>query len=592
MFAGAPIRLSPPGAEGLPRTRPALFAAGAVAAAWLLAAPVLAPTYGPNDDPVLSLIVSGRVLTLDADPHLFFSHIVVGRLLTSLHRTWPGVPWYGLYLIAGLVLAQVALAYAALLASSRPRVGALVVVHFLGAGLVLLSYFTFTVVATLMAAAGVLLGAVAARLPPTPRTRAVFLAASALAVCASLVRFEALFLALLLTAPAAAVLAAGMPRSREALAWAGAAALAAGGLRLLDAWTYARDPEWSLFTRFNAVRVLFTDYPLRPPDSPGAAAVLAQVGWQPADQRFLSTWWFHGDPEVYSLANLEHVAAGVGLPSLAERWLRAEDILWTWARDRRVVALVLLTAALVLACPRGRARLAVALSALTALGILAVLAWLVRAPAPVVLAVACTPSAVALVVAGAPRGGALGRPRVLLVTVLGAAAASQGAVAHARAAEARRAARADVARALEELRPTPESLFVAWGTAFPFEALSPLESPQALAPMRILSVGWSQRTPLAQRMLSAYGYGDALDALASGGPVVLLAPRSVLSRINEYMQRRRRVRLRWHQAFAAGEWGAYRAAAEPLRGAPAPPSRAVVVALESPVRRDHLRDAP
>jgi hypothetical protein len=93
-------------------------------------------------------------------------------------------------------------------------------------------------------------------------------------------------------------------------------------------------------------------------------------------------------------------------------------------------------------------------------------------------------------------------------------------------------------------------------------------------------------------MLSAYGYGDALDDLASGGPVVLLAPRSVLSRINEYMQRRRRVRLRWHQAFTAGEWGAYRAAAEPLRGAPAPPSRAVVVALESPVRRAHLRDAP
>ena len=86
--------------HGLALRRPLLAAILLVVPLILLAIVVFRPSYDTNDDPVMSLIVSGKVVSQQPDEHMVFTHFLIGLVLKNLYLLLPAIPWYGIYLFA------------------------------------------------------------------------------------------------------------------------------------------------------------------------------------------------------------------------------------------------------------------------------------------------------------------------------------------------------------------------------------------------------------------------------------------------------------------------------------------------------------
>jgi hypothetical protein len=556
---------APPSTRG-PGRRPLATACAVVAAAWLLALPVLRPSWGPNDDAVMAMIASGRGIAVAPEAHVVFSHIVIGHALAGLYAAWPGAPWYGLYLLAVLFAAHVALAWAALAAAPGRRVALAFAAYFASVGLAQLAYFSFTGVAVLAAGAGLLVAARGLHRPSASSRAAALAAGAALALLGLMIRLEAPFLALGLFGPAAWLCAARAGRTRAVFAFGAALVLLSGGLRALDASAYAPGTAWGEFRQFNTVRKRFTDYATPSPER--AADALRQVGWRAADYRFLTLWWFHGDPAVYSRATLERLAALLDMQGPFAPQEHAARRLREALLDRRSLAAFLAAAALLVAArPRSVFVLAAALPAAV---LLAALLWLLRAPPAVCLAVTSAPAALALALGGGPPASR-SRGRLALAAALALFAAWLGVGEHRRAAAVRREVRTALGALLGALGSPPRGSVVAWAGALPFEALSPLESMGALGRLRVLVIGWPQRTPLARELLAREGALDALDLLARREDALLVAHPAVLPEIAGYLRRRRGLAVEFEEALRFPNVQVLRVRARPA-DAPPPPA--------------------
>jgi hypothetical protein len=65
-------------------------------------------------------------------------------------------------------------------------------------------------------------------------------------------------------------------------------------------------------------------------------------------------------------------------------------------------------------------------------------------------------------------------------------------------------------------------LHVEWAGAFRYEAMLPLEDQSYLAGVRLYSLGWPQRSPVADGMLRRLGIGDVVRSLYERDDVGLL----------------------------------------------------------------------
>jgi hypothetical protein len=469
------------------------------------------------------------------------------------------VPWYGLHLLSLQVVAAIALLYAGLRVAPGGHTMLLFLAYFCVAGLDFLTRVQFTGAAFVASQAGLWL-ALSLRRPPA-RGRAPWLALAAAAlflmVAGSLVRFEAFALAAALTVPAGIVVMRGVDHKTTAAVGGVviAAVVAALALRAYDRAYYERDAGWRDFRAFNDALRPVLDYGQANEYAPRTAAAFRSVGWSRNDHRLLLQW-FHPDDGVFTAAKLRALVARNPLPT-RDRLARLPRELQAIAADAWTLCLLLVLPLLVVVRagePRAR-RALVAAAATAAL----VLLWLVlfrKTPPQVFLPILSFPGAVAVCLAGRPLPARTG---TLLAAVL-ALAGVAGSVTSARSVSARAAAyRQTSLRSLFALE-SPPRLIVSWATDFPLDAIAPLDPPSTIGGLRLFSTGWPQRTPVAKRMLSSFGAGDVLEALAWRPQVALVAPRWVLPHLAQYARRHRGWELRFVAEPTTSGLGLFRVA--------------------------------
>ena len=137
--------------------RPLAAAAGISAALWTAFFLLFSPRFATNDDPLIAMLPAGTGFAAAPDEHLIFTNVLIGLALERLYAAAPGLPWYGLYLLATHVLAQTALLYAALRAGPRASRIALYFLWFAVAAVPFANNLQFTVTAFVAAQAGLLL---------------------------------------------------------------------------------------------------------------------------------------------------------------------------------------------------------------------------------------------------------------------------------------------------------------------------------------------------------------------------------------------------------------------------------------------------
>jgi hypothetical protein len=536
---------------------PLRFALLAVLALLAISVAAFRVSYETNDDVFLTMIVAGKGFCTAPDEHLIFSNILVGHALKRLYLAFPGVPWYGCYLLLTHYLAQVAVLYGTLVAephaqgpddSRRRSAGrrlAAYLVYFAVVELVLLNNLQFTSTAFLAAQGGILLGWLAATAPAHWRTarRLVLLsAAAALVVLAGLIRLESLCLALLVAAPLGLLMWRRV--ARGALV-PGALAAAAAAVLVLTARgynqaAYENDPAWKGFYAYNALRCRFNDYGWTS-HTPQTAHVFEAVGWSKNDHDMIARWFFD-DPERYSEAKLSAALA-------AYPWKTARltgDYLWQAVRrplrDRSVwaVALVMPFFLAGIGGPRD-ARRAILACAVVAVALVVLVSVNNKVPPlRMYFPMLAFPLSMALLFADS---GALvterqkssvglraaldawrAQPRLAqVVVVLLVVGTSMGVYRQARRSVRVERERAALTAFLAEARVESRNLYVCWEAALPFELVSPLDGLDSWSGVSVLNLTWTQRTPWQDDLKRRFGISCLARAMFERDDVVLVA---------------------------------------------------------------------
>ncbi len=474
---------------------------------------VFTPGYMQNDDVVMAMIASGRGLALQPDAHLVYINVLLGQLLRQAYTWAPALPWYGLLLITALAGAQVALVRALLARAGQRRAGLLLYsAYFVAVACLFVVRLEFTAVAGLVAGSGITLWIAGLGSEGGGQERgrgSGLLVPASLLLLGGLLRFDALLLALVVAAPLCIDrLVRLRRRAVRPLGGLLAVLLACVALHLVDRGVYDRDPGWREFRELNAWRARIVDYGAGG-DGPEGQALARGVGWSANDALMLRRW-FYADRRVFPIDAMRTLVgeAPVTRPDAAE----VQDRIRDGFRYPSFLP-VLLVLPLLVASGGGGGRVRVLLLTLVpAVAVLAALSVYMRAPEHVGLpTLAFAPTA--LLVASGPRR----RDRRDALWWLSAALALAAVVIAARQSRhdtvSARQENAELRASLAMLPPGPQRLYVDWAGTFRYEAILPLEDTSYLSGLRLYSLGWPQRSPIADRMLQAFRIDDLFRSL-------------------------------------------------------------------------------
>ncbi|MFH1329790.1 MAG: hypothetical protein ABIJ48_03935 [Actinomycetota bacterium] len=474
----------------------------------------LTPLYETNDDVAMQAVVDGT-LTGEPLPHVILSNVILGLILRSLYRALGWFPWYGAYLYLLHLAALVALVYV-VLSGHRERLGLRLLM--LG-GVVAVFHIPmwmslqFTSTAFLLGATGVVLFRSVADRVSAPWVPIV--AAGAMVGISWWVRWRSAAGVLLLAVP---ILAPALRRTnwRRFVAFAGVVLVFVVAGAAFQAAYYGGQPEWQEYFTFNAVRgQLHQTNALLEVDS----TVLSQVGWSDNDLHMFDNWFFT-DAGVFETADLEAIAAAAPDPfraAAAASRLRAQA--QGWPGGLRVALTAILGGLLWL--NGGRRLRIVVVSATLVFG----------AAAFYLAATAKLPPRVALpmlaFLAVSFLGGICRDPRAMpdpttdhvrpawwwAAVIVSAGALTVGGLDAAASRERNEAHQVRIGRQLAALDAVdPAGAFVAWaGEVTRWD--SPL-SPWTRSGPHLIPLGWMQRSPAADAVLTRYGIGDLYTAIA------------------------------------------------------------------------------
>ena len=494
-----------------------LALAGAVTAASVF---LMAPRFGVNDDLSMAAVADGSYFG-QPYPHLVFSNVLLGLLLSTLYG-WAGtIPWYGMYL-ATVQFAALAVVFYLVLSeggSRRSRLPGLAA--FAGLfGLWLATNLGFTSQGLMLAIAGVVL-----YLARGQRRSAVVVAAL-MAGASTLLRWDSLLGALALALPFLIWALWRLPRWNQALFAGIVAAVVVSGVVFQKAY-YAGDEAWQEYSSFNQARGSVMERHAWQRDD----ALLAEIGWSRNDAAMFASH-FYLDAEVFSTADVEVLAGKAIEPRALGTALRG-----TW-REHTDTAVELagwgLVAALAAAAALARGRRSLLFAAVVpvwTLGVTVALVMFRKLPDRVGVPLLAFAALMLLVrplvpptdTAPPPRHRArwLAAAACALLTV--ALAVTGVALAVAGTGE-RRAGDEWITRTLEGFAAAdPEGVFVSWGAQLHFAARSPWHAPVLDGP-RLIPLGWHQRSPLEAAWLRRLGIDDAYAAVAAGDGVYLPIP--------------------------------------------------------------------
>lgn len=278
---------------------------------FLLFTVFLFPYYEENDDNSLSNIVSGAYGKPSS--RMIHTNIVVGKFLSTLTELVPTIKWYTVFLYCILFLSFCVLTYVII-----KRCG-----YFgLYGSIIILTYFgyecyvaiQFTKTAGLASVAGMI--AIIYVLEGTQRNWVLLFIGSILAVCGSMIRFDAFGMVLVLMSimGIAGLLSKYMYNRADKKKGILEGAkyifvffvifLLAGGLKYYDYCMYEYEPEWKVFKEFDEKRSDLLDYGI-PPYSEHAEEY-AKINVSENDLKMLSDWNF-ADPDFYSSSLLNKI---------------------------------------------------------------------------------------------------------------------------------------------------------------------------------------------------------------------------------------------------------------------------------------------
>ena len=551
-------------------------------AAWASVSP---PFYMENDDVAIRMALEGR--TVPGQPPTGFAlgiHAALGWTVVAMQRVLPAIPWWDVMLAATLLWALavlVALVWNALGPDWLARttaIGALVVAMGpFAAGL------QFTISSTLAGGAAVLLILTELR-SPGPRP-GVLLMACCLFVAGLLIRPSG--------APAGAVVAGvlSVPLVRgngRQLAFVagivGAACVSFLAATYTDGMLYRMSAEWAAYYRYNGIVRLvewggdFWHYSPR---------IRESVGWSPNDWLMLSAS-FGIDPVIHGLDRVTtayEAQAATGRTFEVLSWIlgHATDAplarVWDLLTNFPLIALVGGTVLAAYGTRRAAAE-AVAVAALFCLLCFAIevtfdrLPWRLLGPLQIIFVASLVVTIGTSRRIAVPVFGVLALGAIVAIGVPVLSATTRQAAE--RASRSQEVADGEVA-ALQRLSP---SLVIFHAGSFPREYWwQPFHPPPASLP--VVALGWNNQNPQVQRFLTDTGRQPLLRALCTSPAIVIVAERSSLDVVTEYLKEHFNTPVGWTQVYT-GTFDAWRCSPDRTESETGAVTSGSVVSLRSP----------
>lgn len=557
--------------------RPLVVAALVNVVLFLLTYLIFTPRFQSNDDPMMMLLAAGVGRITESSVYLNFSHVAIGWLLALLYRFTLSIPWYTMYLIAGLFAAHVVGLYCVLKRTSLPTSLVLYPAFFILVSVQLLLNLQYTVSAALTAIAGFVLLILEDEPGGQDQSDArgwrQFLswrngAGLALVIIGSLMRFNGMALAFVIAAPCFLLLLrrGNRPTVVAKAVVCGLALMLCLSLTSLNRLVYAANPDCRHFLHCNNLAVQFLDYGAhRRVEESEFRKILDEVGWSTNDFWMFASWFFMNE-DLYNADSFRTMLAK--LPK-RNTYVEMNDIIKvlgkisedTLARTAAVFFLI----PLVIMLFDWRA-VCVLVAGWLSLPLLAIYMTLFLKPPPdwvyypILWFVALLP--LLLLNSGRiVRQEEMGTARrvaaiiaVLVATFVGVRALSAYHMESTTNAQIQAAYR----NLVTQLAPRRDELFFAWTGAAAWQFMPPFGS---LDFVENLVAPDSRPDQSTKVVLRHFGIDDVYLALANNENVFLLVHtgrgESTLPRYRQYMLEHYGLDVRWEKVFTSGAFEVY-----------------------------------
>ena len=530
---------------------PLIASFGIVALLFAMVLSLYTPSYETNDDVLMSMIVSGTGACMVPDEHLVFTNVSIGLFLKQLYNWFPSLPWYAIYLMSVIYLAQVAVLHALLTWRFRRSVAICYFLLFATVGVQLITRLQFTSVAVWSTECGIflVLNEVVRR---TQGHQAVgmLVAGMLLLVLGSFVRFDAYLAAIAISAVPLSIFVWQWDRSslpacrmwKTALLIFALCHAAAAGSHAAHLTYYRQDPAWTEFLAFNPYRVMFNDYFLTG-YSEETRSVFDGVHWSENDHAMIRKYFFD-DPNVFGRSALQPIVEGfpwrrsafslrrmtiwwleiLKNPLLLPIWLLIPFLVFQARKPRfLVIHLLILTVSIdliitgLMQLKNPPARVYYPLFAFQGLYML----FLMRCGESTISNQSESSNNRSHLLAGATSvfltrwgGWASMAFAVLAVLMEQSLTFRESSIAVA----GNHRLHSDRAR----IDPQPDELFICWGDRFPYESILPLESPESYRNVHLYCLGWLQQSPINEAVKRRFGIPDLALAMVDHPRVFLL----------------------------------------------------------------------
>ncbi len=546
------------------------------------------PAYETNDDAAMNMIASGTGIGAQPDEHLVYINVVIGLVLKQLYTQMPSIPWYGLSLLAVHFLSHVAVLYGLLKWRYSRSVVFCFLVLFGTIGVQLITRLQFTSTAIWSVECGLFLAMNGLSLRRDFHGRGgwgMLACGAALMIWGSLVRFDSYLAAMLISAIPLSLLVWQLDRSTasESRVWRTALTMIvlvqfpAFGLYAAHQRYYAQDPAWREYLAFNQSLGKINGYGLIH-YTEDTKPVFDQIQWSENDYTLTLCWYFD-DPLIFGRQNLQALLEGCSAShetvSLLQMtgWWRAmliHESLWPiwaliplqlwWSRGRcfAISHFLMLMASLgvilsgLMFLKEPPPRVYYPLFAVLGLYLLSLMR-----DGNLSTAVSTSPTVT-------PDGPPPQRRNVMRLQTLSHGFASAVLIAvtirglcfsqsmtyqdSQRAVSANRKLHAD----LTKIGPLESELFVCWSCCFPLEAILPLESADNPRKLYLLSLGWTQQSPVNAAVKGRFGIQDLPLAMLDNPRVYLVASKPVLTFYRTYFREHYHVEVDWEHRFEGG----------------------------------------
>lgn len=268
------------------------LASGYLAVCYLL---IGQPGYETNDDVLMAMTAAGVGFGDRPDPHLIYSHFLIGSTLSKLFASAPTLPWYGMYLTACQLLSLTVI-YRFLARRFTSKASYFVIALTMLLFLRPVMMMQFTSAAAMLAIAGsiVFLYGLEHTGLGTLQRKCLIGSVCLFTVCAmvrnqSAILFLVLVLAMVLIGQ---MLHFDRKKFKRAVCFFLSIAASISLVNISNFLFYESDPHWKgLYTHCGASWTLLNTDRLMASDKTSKEA-LRQAGWTPTEIELFQTWFF------------------------------------------------------------------------------------------------------------------------------------------------------------------------------------------------------------------------------------------------------------------------------------------------------------